>query len=200
MRRHRSPLAGEGGRRSRPDDAALAFRPVTKRNVADFEALFSAPGAPKYCWCMVWRRSAAEAKKNDPTNRKRQMFERIARGMSVGLLAYDGKTPVAWASIAPRDTYRALGGPEAKSGETVWSLACFFVPRHLRRQGVMRRLIAAAVDHARKKGATVVEAYPVEPDAPSYRFMGFVPVFEEAGFKEVGRAGTRRHVMRRSVS
>jgi hypothetical protein len=46
----------------------------------------------------------------------------------------------------------------------------------------------------------MVEAYPVAPDAPSYRFMGFVPVFEEAGFAEVGRAGTRRHVMRLSLS
>jgi hypothetical protein len=64
----------------------------------------------------------------------------------------------------------------------------------------MRRLIAAAVDYARQNGATVVEAYPVDPDAPSYRFMGFVPVFAEAGFVEVGRAGYRRHVMRLALS
>ena len=103
-------------------------------------------------------------------------------------------------SIAPRDTYRPLGGHEAKPGERVWSLACFFVPRALRRRGMMRRLIAAAVDHARGKGATVVEAYPVEADSPSYRFMGFVPVFDEAGFTEVARAGSRRHVMRLDLS
>jgi GNAT superfamily N-acetyltransferase len=178
----------------------LTFRPVTTRNLADFETLFSAPGAPKYCWCMVWRRSAAEAKNNDPASRKRQMFERIGRGVPVGLLAYDDKTPVAWVSIAPCDTYRTLGGPESKPGETIWSLACFFVPRRLRRQGMTRRLIGAAIDHARKQGATIVEAYPVAPDAPSYRFMGFVPVFEKAGFTEIGRAGHRRHVMRLALS
>ena len=177
----------------------FAFHPVTSKNVADFEALFSAPGAPKFCWCMVWRRSAAEAKENDPKNRKRQMMRRIGEGTPVGLLAYDGKAPVAWVSIAPRDTYRNLGGPEAKPGEAIWSLVCFFVPRRLRRQGMTRRLIAASVDHAKKHGATIVEAYPVEPDAPSYRFMGFVPVFAEAGFTEVARAGHRRHVMRLSL-
>ena len=32
-------------------------RPVTKATRADFEAFFSSPGAPKYCWCMVWRRT-----------------------------------------------------------------------------------------------------------------------------------------------
>ena len=62
-----------------------------------------------------------------------------------------------------------------------------------------RLLIEAAVDHARGKGATVVEAYPVDPTSPSYRFMGFVGTFESMGFREVGRAGTRRHVMRLSL-
>jgi len=176
--------------------AELTFRPVDETTVADFEALFTAPGAPKYCWCMVWRRASAEAKQNDGASRKRQMMERIAAGVPVGLIAYDGDTPVAWVSIAPRQTYRNLGGPEAAPGEMIWSLVCFFVPRRRRRQGMTARLIAAAVAHARKNGATVVEAYPVDAAAPSYRFMGFVPVFERAGFSEIGRAGRRRHVMR----
>jgi predicted GNAT family acetyltransferase len=81
-------------------------------------------------------------------------------------------------------------------GEVIWSLVCFFVPRRLRGQATVRTLIAAAVDHARQNGATIVEAYPVDEAAPSYRFMGFVKVFAEAGFAEVGRAGNRRHVMR----
>jgi GNAT superfamily N-acetyltransferase len=174
----------------------LTFRPVDHTTVADFAALFTAPGAPKHCWCMVWRRSSAEAKQHDGESRKRQMTERIAAGVPVGLLAYDAGDPVAWVSIAPRDTYRNLGGPEAAPGEVIWSLVCFFVPCRLRGQGMTARLIAAAVDHARRNGATVVEAYPVDAAAPSYRFMGFVPVFERVGFSEVGRAGKRRHVMR----
>jgi predicted GNAT family acetyltransferase len=181
------------------DTAGLTYRPVTKRNAKDFEALFEAPGAPKYCWCMAWRQTAAELKASDPANRKRQIMARIAKRVPVGLIAYDGKTPIAWVSIAPRDTYRPLGGPEAEKGEAIWSIACFFVPRKLRGQGIVRALIGAAVDHAREEGATIVEAYPVAPDSPSYRFMGFVPVFAGAQFREVGRAGSRRHVMRLEV-
>ncbi len=60
----------------------------------------------------------------------------------------------------------------------------------------MRRLIEAAVEHAAARGADVVEAYPVDPDAPSYRFMGFTPAFHDLGFEQVGTAGYRRHVMR----
>ncbi len=62
----------------------------------------------------------------------------------------------------------------------------------------MRGIIQAA-EYARSRGASVVEAYPVDPDSPSYRFMGFVPVFEQAGFREVGRVGARRHVMQLGV-
>jgi GNAT superfamily N-acetyltransferase len=177
----------------------LAFRPVTESTREDFEELFMSPGAPKYCWCMVWRRSTAEAKKNDPANRKRQMMARIAAGTPVGLLAYDRNTPVGWVSVAPRETYGNLGGPDAGEGEVIWSIVCFFVPRKLRGNGMIRALIAAAVAYAKKRGATTVEAYPVEEDAPSYRFMGFVPTFAKAGFTELGMAGKRRHVMRWQV-
>jgi GNAT superfamily N-acetyltransferase len=178
----------------------LDFRPVTAANRDAFERFFSAPGAPKHCWCMVWRRTAAEARLQAGAERRRMMLERIAAGTPVGLIAYAGEQPVGWVSIAPRQTHRALGGPPAQPGEVIWSLVCFYVPRRLRGEGLVRKLIAGAVDHARANGATVVEAYPVAPDSPSFRFMGFVPVFAEAGFRDLGMTGTRRHVMRLQLS
>jgi hypothetical protein len=42
----------------------------------------------------------------------------------------------------------------------------------------------------------VLDAYPVDHKSPSYRFMGFVPAFERLGFETVGKAGSRRNVMR----
>lgn len=145
---------------------------------------------------MVWRRTSAEARFREGADRKRMMLERIAAGTPVGLLAYSGEEPVGWVSIAPRDTHRNLGGPAAKPGEAIWSIVCFFVPRRHRGAGLVRQLIAGAVAHAKREGATVVEAYPVDEDAPSYRFMGFTSVFAAAGFSDRGMAGTRRHVMR----
>lgn len=57
----------------------------------------------------------------------------------------------------------------------------------------------AAISYAQENGAVAIEAYPVEPNSPSYRFMGFVQTFEEIGFKEIGRAGSRRHIMTLNV-
>ena len=124
------------------------------------------------------------------------MLGRIDQGTPVRLLGYDGDEPVAWVSIAPKDTYSRLGGPDPVEGEIVWSLACMVLRPTYRRRGLAHDLIAAAVEYARRNGATVVEAYPVDPESPSYRYMGFVPAFERAGFEEIGVAGSRRRVMR----
>jgi len=101
----------------------------------------------------------------------------------VGILGYVGDEPMAWCSVAPRPTYRELGGAEdpGEKAENVWSMVCFYVSRKYRGQGMIKRLIDAAVEHAFQRGATVIEAYPVDPNSPSYRFMGFVPKFEECG-------------------
>lgn len=42
-----------------------------------------------------------------------------------------------------------------------------FVSRRLRGKGLMTPLIKAAVAQVRRRGATVVEAYPVDPDSPA---------------------------------
>ncbi|MCP9895462.1 GNAT family N-acetyltransferase [Vulcanococcus limneticus Candia 3F8] len=116
-------------------------------------------------------------------------------GQPVGLLGYRGTDPVAWCSVAPRDSYRPLGGLDDDERK-VWSLVCMFVKREFRGVGLGKELIRAAIQHSRLQGADILEVYPVDPESPSYRFMGFVPTFQELGFKEVGRAGSRRHVMR----
>lgn len=174
----------------------LAFHPVDTARWPDFVRLFESRGAPKYCWCMASRATKQEVRLAG-ADRKPALHARVRDGVPIGVLGYHDGDPVAWCSIAPRDTHRALGGPQDDAdSEQVWSLTCMFVIRPLRHLGLADRLIAAAVEHARAQDATVVEAYPVDPDSPSYRHMGFVPAFARAGFTEVGRAGTRRHVMR----
>lgn len=180
------------------ENERVVFHEVNSERWKDFERLFESRGGPKSCWCMVWRATPAEAKRKDGASRKAAIAARVSAGVPIGLLGYLDEEPVAWCSVAPRATYRRLTDDDG-TDEGIWSIACFFVVRRLRGQGIIRKIIQAAVEHARAHGASLVEAYPVDPDSPSYRFMGFVPVFEEAGFSEVGRAGTRRHVMQLTV-
>ncbi|RWM27846.1 GNAT family N-acetyltransferase [Mesorhizobium sp.] len=178
----------------KPDLALVRFIDVTRETRGRFENLFEQPGAPKYCWCMAWRHSSREQIQND--EKKRMMMALIDEGTPVGIVAeLDGRT-VGWCSVAPRETYRRLSKQQDDSETGVWSIVCFYVPRPLRGGGLASALLDAAIKHAFAKGARVIEAYPVDEAAPSYRFMGFRDMFVARGFHEVGTAGTRRHVMR----
>jgi GNAT superfamily N-acetyltransferase len=179
---------------------ALTFQPVTHHTLDDFVALFDGPGGPSFCWCMVWRATAKEGRGTPGSLRKKQMLSRIKKDIPVGLIAYQNSMPVGWVSIAPRQTYQRLKGPSQKPNEIIWSLVCMYIQRKCRGQGLAHRLIAAAVKHARENGATIIEAYPVAADAPSYKYLGLVPTYERAGFTFIEMADKRRHVMRLSLN
>ena len=178
----------------------IVFREADRETWPDFTNLFQSRGGPNSCWCMVWRSTAAEARQRDGSSRRAAMKSRVDAGVPIGILGYHRGAAIAWCSIAPRSTYRPLRSMDAKPAETGWSLSCFFIKREFRGQRLVVQVLRAAIEHAARNGATVVEAYPVDAASPSYRFMGFVDTFSKAGFQEVGRAGQRRHVMRLPIA
>lgn len=182
------------------DASRLEFRPVEGERWADLVRLFEGRGGPKYCWCMVWREAGPNRGQLTNDDRKALLATRVEAGTPIGILAYLEGEPVGWCSVAPRETYleRALKGIEAPD-DVVWAIVCFYTPRAHRGGGVGRALLDAAVREARARGATLIEAYPVDPDSPSYRFMGVTSMFVAAGFVESHRAGKRRHVVQLRV-
>ena len=138
----------------------------------------------------------AERASADNAARKQAMHGRVEAGMPIGLLGYVDGEPVGWCSLGPRDTFLKLSPDQNDDEAGVWSITCFFVRRDHRKAGLSHALLDAAIAFVRSRGARVIEAYPVEPDSPSYRFMGFVELFAGSGFTPAGRAGSRRHVMR----
>src|SRR5512133_1767579 len=92
--------------------AALEFREVDRATWPDFVRLFERPGAPKYCWCMAWRPMAAKDRVAGNARRKGCLHALVEAGTPVGILGYLDGEPVAWCSIAPRETYRPLGGAD----------------------------------------------------------------------------------------
>jgi GNAT superfamily N-acetyltransferase len=181
-----------------PDD--ITFHAVSAENWTDFESLFQKRGAPKSCWCTAWRKIRSELK-DDPLAKKHEMQNRIRSGEPVGILGYVNADPIAWCSVSPREAYRSsmADALEGDEDEIIWSVVCFFVMANFRGKGLFARLIEAAEVYAAQSGATVLEAYPVDPDAPSYRFGGFLPAFEELGYNKIGRKGSRRYVVRKSI-
>jgi GNAT superfamily N-acetyltransferase len=84
--------------------------------------------------------------------------------------------------------------------QPVWSISCLFIEKKYRRKGLSGNMIAAAADFARSHGATILEAYPVEPkqaEMPAvFAWTGIAAPFLKAGFREVARRSETRPVLR----
>ena len=178
----------------------LEIRPVQSSDWPHFEELFEAPGGPKNCWCMLWRSSPSKLKAMDKASKKLGMQLEFSGGEPLGLLAFLDKQTVGWCAVAPRHSYRKLCDPQPGDAElSIWSLTCMFVLTGHRKSGISVALINAAAAYAKAQHADILEAYPVAPDSPSYRFMGFLPQFERLGFEGIGKEGARRHIVRKRL-
>jgi GNAT superfamily N-acetyltransferase len=166
----------------------LRVSPVTKRSLPAFEALFSSRGAPHYCWCTVYR--AQNNQELDRDGRHALMRGLVAKSTPIGVLAYAGKAPVGWCSVAPRESYikleRSRTMPRVSDAPT-WVVLCFFVLRAERGSGVTRALLDGAVRYARTKGAKLLEAYPHDTAGISATHRGHSRLFRAAGFEQDGK-------------
>ena len=177
------------------------FVPLTPERWDDFEGLFGECGAYEGCWCMWWRLTRREWMRQRGEANRQAMKRVVESGEVPGIIAYvDGKA-AGWCSIGPRDVFPSLNrSPTLRrvDGEPVWSIVCFYVDPAYRGSGLMASLLAAARDYAVDSGASIVEAYPKEPEGLStpMAYMGVVPAFAKAGFVEVARRSKRQPVMR----
>jgi GNAT superfamily N-acetyltransferase len=169
----------------------------------DFAALLGQSG----CVCMAYRNSSLDA-----LGRAGHMRDLCEREPGPGVLAFVDGEVAAWCSIAPKCTYRALVNsrtiPHVDDAEA-WSAVCFRVRVGFRRRGLLHDLLDGAIEHARARGAVVMEGYPVDPEGgrvdPSFAYTGTVGLFEAHGFERVvltaGRSGgKRRWLVRRSLA
>jgi GNAT superfamily N-acetyltransferase len=137
------------------------------------------------------------------------VLERLTHAGAIpGLLARDAGETVGWVSVAPREQFERILrsrtiGPVEPDESGVWSLVCFWIPARYRRSGIGTALLQGAVAHAKGRGATVLEAYPVDTAGerrPSAElFSGTVGMFERAGFDVTPHPTSGRPVARLSL-
>ncbi len=183
----------------------LAIRPLTPERWPDVVKLFGPRGACAGCWCTWWRFSTREFRAGLGDGNRRRQERYVKAGHVAGLVAYAGDEPVGWVAIEPRSAYPRLARSRILAPvdeRPVWSITCFFVARPHRGKGLTRALIQAAVRYARSRGATIVEAYPVEPArevADAVVYHGAASTFRAVGFEEVARRSRTRPIVRKAL-
>ena len=130
-------------------------------------------------------------------------------GPTSGLIAYVDGEPAGWCNVEQRAEFPFLPDArvvskkrgEDRSDPTVWAAVCFVVHTPFRRSGLMRTLAPAAVEFARQRGASALEAYPMATQ-PGVEItwgelhVGSRNVLAEAGLVEIAHPTKRRYVMR----
>lgn len=191
-----------------PEVIKHTMLPLTPGRWSDLEAIFNARGCSvaRNCWCMYYRRSGPRG----PLPRgmtyaqanRAELKALVDAGESPGLLAYRGKVPVGWVSLGPREQYAKLQrSPVMKAidNQPVWSIICFVVRPEFRGQGVAHALLRGAIAYARKHGAKLLEAYPVDKPGLSSNdamWFGAKSMYDSAGFEEVARRKPFRPIVR----
>lgn len=171
----------------------------------DVVAVMGTRGDPSRCWCQWFRLRRTGFHATSVTQRRSALQTQVHAPVPPGVLVYDAAgLPSGWCAVAPRadyprlTTYRVVATADE---DGLWAVTCFVVRVGSRRQGLAEVLLGGAVDLARRHGARVVEAYPVDTTVRAASsielFHGPLSVFLGAGFREVGaRAAPARPVVR----
>jgi GNAT superfamily N-acetyltransferase len=187
----------------------VVIRSVDADTWDDIRTVFGTVGDPSGCWCQWFKlpRSAWDGGTRD--DKAALLHEQVEHG-SPGVLAFLDGEPVGWAAVEPYSAYPALGrSPITRrrddDPDDPWAVTCFVVRPEYRRRGIARELLAGAVAHARERGATVLEGYPVDPEqrpslSAAERYHGTVALFRDGGFEVVRRPSATRAIMRRGLS
>jgi len=152
---------------------------------------------------MWWRLARPAFVKGKGAGNRRALKRIVDAGRVSGLIAYAGGVPAGWCSVAPREDFPVLSRSRVLApvdDNPVWSIVCFFVAKPFRRTGITAALIEGALAYAKKKGASIVEGYPVEPKKgvmpDAFAYTGLASSFRRAGFVEAARRSATRPFMR----
>jgi GNAT superfamily N-acetyltransferase len=182
------------------------IRTVTADRVTDAAQIFTSSSTTNHCWCM-WFIIPVKAYHAGGAAGNERSFTELAEASPtpMGLVAFDGDTPVGWCAAGPRSRFaRALRTPsfgkrDSSEDDTVWFVPCFYTAKSHRRTGVGAALLHAAVELAREHGAIAIEGFPFAGDkqrsGPDLQ-VGVETLFAACGFEIARRPTGTRVVMR----
>lgn len=179
------------------------FKELTTETWHDFEKFFGEKGACGGCWCMAWRSLKYDFDKLKGAGNKKAMKDFVKKGKTIGIIAYQDSDPIGWCSVAPREDFIRLEKSRVLKpvdDKPVWSVSCLFIAKAHRKMEVSTELLEAALKFAKKKGAKIVEGYPMYPYSDNipaaFAWTGIPSSFEKAGFQETARRSKTRPIMR----
>ena len=171
-------------------------------DVADLTRLFDSQRTTRHCSCMAFCTTRSQFALGWLTGGHQRRFAATAATSTapMGILASVAGEPVAWCACGPRSRYvvatdsgnQIMRSRAPAEDDGVWLLPCLFVRADHRGQSLTHVLVRAAVDLARREGATAIEGWPLAESVARSgdAFVGRERVFTENGFRCLDRLPT----------
>jgi GNAT superfamily N-acetyltransferase len=156
------------------------------------------------CWCIGFHPEGADRNAPAELNRERKLA-RVRAGTTHAALVFDGDDCLGWCQFGPPAELPWIKNRAAYEKTLTnlpdWRIACCFVGKGHRRQGVASAGLAGALELIASLGGGTVEGYP--EDAASvpagFLFHGALSTYEKLGFVRDRKIGKHRWVVTRVV-
>jgi GNAT superfamily N-acetyltransferase len=184
-------------------DSPYDVRPLDESTWPEFAALVEANnGVFGGCWCMGFHPEGLGGPA--AVNRDRKL-KRVRDGSARAALVFQGDACVGWCQFGvpeevPRIKNRAAYEKEL-SDLPDWRIACCYVGKGHRRQGVATAGLAGALRLIAGLGGGWVEGYPEDASSvpAGFLFHGALSTYEQMGFTRNRKIGKHRWVVSRLV-
>jgi GNAT superfamily N-acetyltransferase len=181
----------------RPLDASTwpAFAALVERNNGIFGG----------CWCMGFHPEGVGKDTTAELNRERKLA-RVQAGTAHAALVFRGEDCLGWCQFGrpaelPRIKSRAAY-EKGQAGPPDWRIACNYVGKGNRRQGVATAALAGALDLIASLGGGTVEGFPeaAESVPAGFLYNGALSTYERLGFTRARKIGKHRWVVTTHVA
>jgi GNAT superfamily N-acetyltransferase len=152
------------------------------------------------CWCMGFHPEGVGKDTTAELNRDRKLA-RVRAGTAHAALVLEGGDCLGWCQFGPpAELPRIKSRAAYEKGQTAppdWRIACCYVGKGHRRQGVAAAALAGALDLIATLGGGTVEGYPENADsvAAGFLYNGALSTYEKLGFTRDRKIGKHRWVV-----
>ncbi len=144
-------------------------------------------------------------KETTPAQNHERKLERVRAGTAHAALVFDSDDCVGWCQFGvPSELPRIKSRAAYERGVTTpadWRIACNFVGKGHRRQGVATAGLKGALDLIAELGGGTVEGYPEDASSvpAGFLFNGALSTYEQLGFVRDRKIGKHRWVVAKVV-
>src|SRR5690242_10314217 len=142
-----------------------------------------------------------EDSRTDAAHNRAAKEQRVREGQAHAALVFDGDDCVGWCQFgAPDEVPRIKNRAAYEKARTTspdWRIACCYVGKGHRRQGVAMAALAGALDLIAGLGGGTVEGYPEDAGSvpAGFLFNGALSTYEKLGFTRDRKIGKHRWVV-----